>query len=60
MKKYKLIVDYSAQYKKGTIFYVIADSKFIGITTYVLQSEDMNGKIVISEEELTHKFVPMY
>ena len=59
MKRYKLIEDYSAIYKKGTIFYVIADSKFIGIITYVLQSEDMRGKIVISEEDLKSKFVPL-
>ena len=57
LKMYKLIVDYSDMYKRGTIFYVIADSKFIGVTSYVLQSEDMRGKIVISEEELKHKFV---
>lgn len=56
---YKLIEDYSDLYIKGTIFYVIADSKFIGITSYVLQSKDMRGKIVISEEELREKFVPL-
>ena len=59
MKRYKLIEDYSAIYKKGTIFYVIADSKFIGVISYVLQSEDMRGKIVISEEDLKRKFAPM-
>lgn len=59
MKMFKLIKDYSAIYKKGTIFYVIADSKFIGVKSYVLQSEDMRGKIVISEEDLINKFVQL-
>lgn len=54
---YKLIENYSDMYKKGTVFYEIANSKFIGITSYVLQSEEMKGKIVISEEELRKKFV---
>ncbi len=59
MKRYKLIEDYSTMYKKGTVFYVIADSKFIGVISYVLQSEDMRGKIVISEEDLKRKFIPL-
>jgi hypothetical protein len=59
MKKYKLIEDYSAIYKKGTTFFVISDSEFIGVKSYVLQSKEMRGKIVISEEELKHKFVAM-
>lgn len=55
---YKLIVDYSAEFKKGTIFYVISESKYIGVTSYVLQSEEMRGKIVLSEADLKNKFVP--
>lgn len=59
MKMYQLIVDYSVMYKKGMVFYVIADSKFIGITNYVLLSKDMKDKLIITEEELNNKFVPL-
>lgn len=57
MKIYKLIEDYSNKYKKGTEFFVISDSEYIGVKSYVLQSEGMRGKIIVSEEELITKFV---
>jgi hypothetical protein len=57
MKMLKLIEDYPSTYKKGTKFFIISDSEFIGVKSYVLLSEDLRGKIVVSEEELKNKFV---
>lgn len=59
MKLFKLIEDYHIMYKRGTIFFVISESEFIGVKSYVLQSEDMRGKIVVSEDELKNKFVSL-
>ncbi|MBA9029092.1 MULTISPECIES: hypothetical protein [Bacillaceae] len=59
MKLFKLIEDYRTMYKKGTKFFVISESEFIGAKSYVLQSEDMRGKIVVSEEELRKKFMSL-
>lgn len=59
MKMYKLVSDYSNKYKKGTLFFVISESKYIGVVTFVLQSENMEGKIVVSEEELKNKFIAL-
>ena len=56
---YKLVTDYSHMYKKGTTFFVISDSEFIGVKSYVLQSENMREKIVVTEEELQTKFVSL-
>jgi hypothetical protein len=59
MKIYKLVEDYSAIYKKGTTFFVISDSEFIGVKSYALQSENMRGKIVVTEEDLKNKFISL-
>ncbi|MFJ7976616.1 hypothetical protein JNUCC23_09365 [Peribacillus sp. JNUCC 23] len=59
MKLFKLIENYRNMYKKGTKFFVISESEFIGVKSYVLQSEDMSGKIVVSEEELRKKFIAL-
>jgi hypothetical protein len=59
MKIYKLVEDYSVTCKKGTKFFVISDSEFIGVKSYVLQSENMRGKIVVTEEDLKNKFVSL-
>lgn len=59
MKLFKLIEDYRNIYKSGTRFFVISESEFIGVKSYVLQSETMSGKILVSEEELKNKFVSL-
>ncbi|KMY49874.1 hypothetical protein [Bacillus loiseleuriae] len=59
MKLFKLIEDYHVMYKIGTKFFVISESEFIGVKSYVLQSEDMRGKIVVSEEDLRKKFISL-
>jgi hypothetical protein len=41
MKKYKL-TNYFKGIEKGTHFYLIAESEFIGVKEYVLRSEDLS------------------
>ncbi|MGE6379187.1 hypothetical protein [Peribacillus muralis] len=57
MKMYKLVKDESFAYKKGTKFFLISHSEFIGVKSYVLLAEDLQGKIEVTEEQLTGKFV---
>ncbi|MCK1994967.1 hypothetical protein [Peribacillus muralis] len=60
MKMYKLVKDESFAYKKGTKFFLISHSEFIGVKSYVLLAENLQGKIEITEEELSSKFVSIY
>ncbi|PLS16815.1 hypothetical protein CVD28_17265 [Bacillus sp. M6-12] len=59
MKMYKLIKDYKDFYKKGTKFFVISYSEFIGVKEFVLQSEELKGKIIVTEEELKKHFLSL-
>ncbi|MFP7296684.1 hypothetical protein [Neobacillus niacini] len=56
MKRYKLIKNYKGIHKKGTIFYLIAESEFIGVKEFVLQTKKINGKIILSEKEMRDYF----
>jgi hypothetical protein len=56
MKRYKLIKDFRYIYKRGMIFYVIAESEFIGVKEFVLQTMNLDGKIILSEKELNDYF----
>jgi hypothetical protein len=56
MKWYKLVKDYQDIYKKGTKFFVISESEFIGVKEFVLQTKNLDGKIIISEKELKEHF----
>jgi hypothetical protein len=60
MKRYKLIKDYKDKYKKGTIFFVISESEFIGVKEFVLQTKNLDGKIILSEKELKVHFRQIY
>ncbi|WP_454862414.1 hypothetical protein [Peribacillus frigoritolerans] len=60
MKMFKLIEDVPSAYKKGTKFFLIAHSEFIGVKSYVLLAEDLKGKIEVTEEELRSKFVTIH
>jgi hypothetical protein len=60
MKRYKLIKDYKDRYKKGTIFFVISESEFIGVKEFVLQTKNLDGKIILSEKELKDHFRQIY
>ena len=60
MKMFKLIEDFSSAYKKGTKFFIVSDSEFIGVKSYVLLSEDLRAKIEVTEDELKNKFVAIH
>jgi hypothetical protein len=55
MKKYKLKNHFKGL-KKGTHFYLIAESEFIGIKEYVLRTKDLSYRISINEAELKKNF----
>ncbi|KAF0820017.1 MULTISPECIES: hypothetical protein [unclassified Cytobacillus] len=55
MKKYKLKNHFKGL-KKGTHFYLIAESEFIGIKEYVLRTNDLSHRISINEAELNRNF----
>ncbi|GLB59629.1 hypothetical protein [Cytobacillus sp. NCCP-133] len=55
MKRYRLKNHFKGL-KKGTQFYLIAESEFIGIKDYVLRTKDLSVRISISERELNQNF----
>lgn len=57
MKWYKLIKDYKDFYKKGTKFFVLSESEFIGVKEFVLQTKKLEGKIIVTEKELKNNFI---
>lgn len=56
MKIYKLKKNFNGT-KKGTQFYLIAESEFIGVKDFVLRTKDLAIRISISEKELQNNFV---
>jgi hypothetical protein len=56
MKWYKLMKDYNDIYKKGTKFFVLSESEFIGVKEFVLQTKKLEGKIIVFEKELNDHF----
>jgi hypothetical protein len=56
MKRYKLKNDFKGL-KKGTHFYLIVESEFIGIKDFVLRTKDLSIRISISESELRRNFI---
>ncbi len=57
MKMYKLTKNFKRTYKKGTVFYLISESEFIGVKEFVLQTQTLDGKIIITEQELKKNFI---
>jgi len=55
MKVYTLKKRFSG-YKKGTEFYLIAESEFIGVKEFVLRTKDLADRISINETELLKHF----
>ena len=55
MKVYKL-KNHFRGIKKGTQFYLIAESEFIGVKEFVLRTEDLANRISINEMELHNNF----
>ncbi|MGG1397569.1 hypothetical protein ABE288_06995 [Bacillus salipaludis] len=44
-------------YKKGTQFYLITESEFIGVKEFVLRTKDLTKSITINESELLKNFI---
>ena len=55
MKIYKLKNNFKG-IKKGTQFYLIAESEFIGVKDFVLRTKDLSIRISINERELHNHF----
>ncbi|MED1203957.1 hypothetical protein [Heyndrickxia acidicola] len=55
MKLYKLKKQFNG-YKKGTQFYLIAESEFIGVKEFVMRTEDLTSRISLNESELLKNF----
>ncbi|OCA90562.1 hypothetical protein A8F94_01380 [Bacillus sp. FJAT-27225] len=56
MKIYKLKKDFQG-IKKGTHFYLIAESEFIGVKEFVLRSKDLSFRLSLNEKEFQRNFV---
>ncbi|MFD2444191.1 hypothetical protein ACFSO7_09410 [Bacillus sp. CGMCC 1.16607] len=56
MKKYMLKNEFK-DIKKGTQFYVIVESEFIGVKEFVLRTHDFVHRITITEDELKENFI---
>ncbi|MCM3569295.1 hypothetical protein [Neobacillus mesonae] len=55
MKVYRLKRQFHG-YKRGTQFYMISESEFIGVKEFVLRTEDLTNRISLNESELLHNF----
>lgn len=56
MKVYKLKRQFIG-YKKGTQFFLISESEFIGVKEFVLRTDDLANRISIGEKELIKYFI---
>jgi hypothetical protein len=56
MKRYMLKKDFNGL-KRGTQFYLIVESEFIGVKDFVLRTKDLSIRISINEEELRKNFI---
>ncbi|MED4205431.1 hypothetical protein [Neobacillus mesonae] len=56
MKVYKLKKKFNG-YKRGTQFYLVSESEFIGVKEFVLRTEDLTHRISINESELLKNFI---
>lgn len=55
MKVYRLKKNFNGM-KKGTQFYLIAESEFIGVKDYVLRTMDLAVRLSINEKEFHKNF----
>ncbi|MCM3766119.1 hypothetical protein [Neobacillus niacini] len=56
MKVYKLKRQFNG-YKKGTQFFLISESEFIGVKEFVFRTDDLANRISIGEKELMKYFI---
>ena len=55
MKVYRLKRQFNG-YKRGTQFYLISESEFIGVKEFVLRTKDLTNSLSINESELLKNF----
>ncbi|WP_455675023.1 hypothetical protein [Pradoshia sp.] len=58
MKVYKLKRPFH-EFRKGTEFYLIAQSEFIGVKEFTLRTKDLNHTLFVNEREFLHYFMYM-
>jgi hypothetical protein len=56
MKVYKLKRQFHG-FRKGTEFYLIAQSEFIGVKEFTLRTKDLNHTMFVNEREFLRYFV---
>ncbi|AZU62328.1 hypothetical protein [Neobacillus mesonae] len=56
MKVYKLKKQFNG-YRRGTQFYLVSESEFIGVKEFVLRTEDLTHRFSINESELLKYFI---
>ena len=55
MKLYRLNRQFRGL-KRGTEFYLISESEFIGVKEYVLRTKDLRNKVSLNEKEFLRNF----
>ncbi len=58
LKRYQLKSDFRG-FIKGSEFYLIAESEYIGIKEFVLRTKDLSIRMIISEREMEKYFFPL-
>ncbi len=58
LKRYQLKSDFRG-FTKGSEFYLIAESEYIGIKEFVLRTKDLSIRMIISEREMEKYFFPL-
>ena len=56
MKLYTLKKQFNG-YKKGTKFYLVAQSEYIGVKEYVFRTKDLTTRISVNENEFNNHFL---
>lgn len=56
MKVYLLKKQFKG-FKRGTHFYLVAESEFIGVKEFVLRTKDLTNHISLTESELQTYFI---
>jgi hypothetical protein len=56
MKVYRLKKKFNG-YKKGTQFFLVSESEFIGVKEFVFRTDDLANRISINESELLKNFI---
>ncbi|WP_099355386.1 hypothetical protein [Fredinandcohnia onubensis] len=56
MKVYRLKRQFKG-FKRGTQFYLVAESEFIGVKEFVMRTKDLTNHISLTENELQAYFI---